>query len=441
MNRFNLIALLHKSQLKLFIIGHKNDVEQIDLAFPEDTVSKSDIFDPVKFSFDIKNQLIKRPELRGSTILFLLPSEKVISKTVSLAGTNLETEKTKFFTDNPNSEEESLLSVYTRHGIAQFTSVPKKLINDIENSISKIGFKVVFLTLTQLVNLGLATKDKNLITFVLDEHLNLLLTGKDSLISVEEIDLGKEKEEAVFKKIEAVRDANQDLNAVVLMTSESWLKSYLDQNNYRVGLVNLEENIYNTFIHILHEHRKEVQKFIFGTEMDKARQGIHIPWKLLGTVIGLGVLGLVLFEVFILARDFGSNRADKPTVLTPIPTTVSVASQEATFTASPSAQPSTPSPIGIQKKDITVKILNGNGLPGDAGRFEKKVNGIGFTNTTTDTADKQGARDTVVKLSSKVTSEFKTEMQTLIEGDYAKVVFGSNPSSGIDIEIITGARK
>lgn len=437
MNKFNLIALLHQSQLKLFIQDHNKEVEEVNLDFPEDTVKKSDIFDTVKFSFDVKNQLIKRPELKGSTILFLLPNEMVFSKAVSLRNSNLEEEKRKFFAESPYTEEESNFIVYADKSQAQLLSVPKKLITDIENSFSKIGFKVMFLPLAHLVAIGVGSKDKNLVIYELGEHFNLLLVEKKTFPAVKELDLGKEKEAGIKEEVKKIKEENSDLHAVILFNETSFIKGFLEESNIKFGVLPLKEDFYHTLLKLANLHRREVSKYLFGSQIAKSGRGLKIPYRFLGTLALLGLLFTILVPVFMVFKTFGQNQAIDNSRSIPI------GSPTAQITATPSAQVSTtPVPVAsVGKADLRLKVLNGNRIPGDAGRLEKKLNAVGFTNSETDTADKQDNRETTVKLSDRVNLLLKVEIQKVIEQDYRTVVFATGPATGLDIEVLTGTRK
>lgn len=447
MNRFNLIGLLHKSSLSLFIIGSKNQFEEIKIDFPESVVSNSDIFDVEKFSFALKNELIKRPDLKGSEILFLISEEKVFTSSIDVKVVPIEDEKRRLFTQIPITEEEALVTIVTKGNWVQFTAVAKKLLNNLETSLAKVNFKSVFLPLNQLIAFGFGTKHKQLVGFKLADHFNLSVVQDDHILFGKEIELETGKQESILEEIKKIKSepATEDVDGIILLNDTGDLKDYLEENGVKVGLVADTDSLYETLFKIISKNRSSVTKYLLG---EKAA-GKRLPsYTLLSfhfkKILAMGGIILVLFllvGLFIFFKDLGSRSivtGEKEVNVTPTLTLTPQPTQIATPSALPTA---TASASAVKKSDLKVKILNGNGIPGDAGRFEKKVNAGGFTDTTTDTADVQGGRDTIVKMSARVTSVLKSEIQKIIDGDYVKVTYTTTLPSDSDIEINTGTRK
>lgn len=433
--RFNLVAILHKSSFSLLIAGKNNQFEEIKVDFPESVVSKSDIFDVDKFSFALKTELIKRPDIAGSEVLFLIPDEKIFTKIVELNKTTVEEEKTRLFTQIPFTEEETKLTILPFGNFVQFTSVPKKLVNDIELSLAKIGFKSVFLPLSQVIAFGFGTKKQQLVGFKLQDHFNLVVAKDSHVFFSKEIDLSKVKEEEILTTIKSLPDHGiENIETVTLLQEEKALAHFLEQNGLQVGLVQIADNLYSYLLKIINDYRGEINSFLLGREPKLGQRKIYFPAHKILSLVGIISFLFLLTGAFLFFKDLGS-RNSAPVVTNPTPTPTF------TPTASRSAQVASPSSSVNQKANLKVKITNGNGLPGDAGRVEKQLNSLGYTQTETDTAVLQNNRQTTYTISSKVTPEMSEEIKKSLDQDYIKVILDSTPPSGVDVDILTGAKK
>lgn len=101
---------------------------------------------------------------------------------------------------------------------------------------------------------------------------------------------------------------------------------------------------------------------------------------------------------------------------------------------------STPTPEvkKAKKEDLTIKILNGTGIPGQAGTVKEALESGDFTNIETDNADTTDAADTEVALSLKVSREDQQEVKKILEALFKKVVIKEISDSKFDIIITTG---
>ena len=437
---FNLVSILHKSSFSLFLVGSKSTYEEIKVDFPESVVSKSDIFDVEKFAFALKTELIKRPDLKGSEILFLIPEEKIFTKTVALSGTTQDAEKARLFAEIPITEEETHLTIWSKGNQVEFVAVPKKLISTIELSLSKVGFKSVFLPLSQLIAFGFGTGKKQLVGFTLDNHFNLLGVTRDSLFFGKEIDLEKDKVEEIAEEIKKVQitPGMEEVEGVILLNPEDNIKEGLEASGLKVGLVQSTPNLYATLFKIISNNKGNITKFLLGEKKATRRVSVSFPFKKILSMLAIIGFLFLLGGLFVYFKDLGSKNP-APVALTPIPTPLVTTSP--TPVASSSAKVATPSSSLVKKADLKIKIYNGNGLPGDAGRFQKKLTALGYTNSETDTKSVQGQRVTELKLASKVTEEFKQEILTALQTDYSEVKTTSDLATGVDVEINTGARK
>ncbi len=103
-----------------------------------------------------------------------------------------------------------------------------------------------------------------------------------------------------------------------------------------------------------------------------------------------------------------------------------------------SATPEASSSADFSKADAKVEVLNGSGVAGQASKVKEQLVTLGYQNIETGNATESGATSTTVGLSSKVSDPAKSELKTILEKAFSKVVFDNNPDAGFDISIVTG---
>lgn len=431
-----LIALLHRSTLRLFVLGGKKDggYEEIKIDFDKSVVLDSDIFDQEKFSFDIKNVLIKRPELQGNDIIFLLPPEKAFVKRVSVKNSSVESETARFFTDLPVSESESNLIVTTDGSEVEFQAVPKKLLDHIDKSLAKINYKVSYLPLVKLATAIFASKERQLLALPIDYHLLLVATGGNRFQSSLEIPLEKFKtEDQVVAYIRELKEKQlSGLTAVTFLAGEESLKSIFEKADFTINLLQLSDDLFATIFKLMLDNRKEITASTFAnvsqTEVKKASQ-IQWPWALgLLFLFGLAAAGYWYFQnqPEVLAPAVSENTSQSP-----------AASPAATLTPVPEA---TSSPQAITKATVRMRVLNGSGRSGDAASLKETLTPLGFSQIETDTAPSQGQRATRVLKSERVPETITQELKTALEKEFVQVTIVTETPTGADIEITTGTR-
>lgn len=129
------------------------------------------------------------------------------------------------------------------------------------------------------------------------------------------------------------------------------------------------------------------------------------------------------------------------------------ASQEATPKATPTpafgvvpVDEFTPEPVATatsepaDKADLTVEVLNGTGVPGEAGYLQGKLKELGFENIEVGNADSTDNTDTTVTFSKSLSQSVQDEVKKELEGIYKKVVVKTSSTQDSDIVIITGLR-
>lgn len=152
-------------------------------------------------------------------------------------------------------------------------------------------------------------------------------------------------------------------------------------------------------------------------------------WKwLVILILFLLVIGGVTFFVFKSSKSTASDQNATPTATSDL---TNVATAPPTPTASPA-----------DKTALSISVLNGTGIAGEAGILADQLKNLGYTNVTTGNATTQNATDTQVTFSSNVPQSVNTEIMAKLNELYTSVTTGNSTlPSGVDIQITTGLRK
>lgn len=152
----------------------------------------------------------------------------------------------------------------------------------------------------------------------------------------------------------------------------------------------------------------------------------------------LGIVLLIGAGIFFIARS--GNQA----VASPSPTSffqVSSPTPVATAVASPSPVASA-SPSAADKKKLTVEVLNGTGVPGEAAYLQGQLKNLGYEDIKTANASTQDETVTTITFAKSVSDNIQDELEAKLKTLYTEVkVSTSSTLSGIDIRILTGPRK
>ncbi len=95
----------------------------------------------------------------------------------------------------------------------------------------------------------------------------------------------------------------------------------------------------------------------------------------------------------------------------------------------------------VNKSDLKVKILNGSGVVGEAGKVQKILEGADFTVDSTGNADAYDHKTTEIQAKSSVSTEITDELTDLLKVDYTPEVTSLADDEDVDIIIVVGARK
>jgi hypothetical protein len=116
-----------------------------------------------------------------------------------------------------------------------------------------------------------------------------------------------------------------------------------------------------------------------------------------------------------------------------------------TPTPSPRSTPaSAPEPTGepeeVDRANVTINILNGTGIEGEATYLSDELKELGYTKIEAGNADRQDYTATVVTFSQDVDEGVKEEITDLCEATYQNVKVVSGSPGVYDVEVITGLR-
>lgn len=118
-------------------------------------------------------------------------------------------------------------------------------------------------------------------------------------------------------------------------------------------------------------------------------------------------------------------------------TTTTSTTTPTAFVEEPTA---TPEP-SVNKADITIKILNGSGVVGEAGRVQKMLEDADFVVESTDNADNYDYETTEIQAKSSVSSTITEEISELLSDEYTVDTSQLGEDEETDIVIIVGVRK
>ncbi len=141
----------------------------------------------------------------------------------------------------------------------------------------------------------------------------------------------------------------------------------------------------------------------------------------------IGIAGFFAVKTFFFHTRGGNSPTQNvvPTVvLSPSPSiTASTSSESATVTG---------------KKDIKVRIRNGTGTPGEAGKVRDEITKLGFKDIQVGNASTNSGQ-TTASFSARVAKDTKDEVESLLKKLFTKVLSSSAASeSKFDIDIVTG---
>lgn len=147
--------------------------------------------------------------------------------------------------------------------------------------------------------------------------------------------------------------------------------------------------------------------------------GRNKKWLGIITLVLVAIVGVVYFMFF----RGGSKKAEP----TPTPTAMV---EEVTPTTEPA----------IAKEDLKIKILNGSGVVGEAGRVKTILEKAGYKIESTDNAESYDHKETEIQAKTAVTSTVLDELKKLLEKDYTVTTSKLEKDNEVDIIVTVGSR-
>jgi len=175
---------------------------------------------------------------------------------------------------------------------------------------------------------------------------------------------------------------------------------------------------------------KELPKEIKTDTPDKIPFWVMFVAFVIGLSLGAGLIGGIFYyksHVDVLNKTIAKE--------TPTPPPSSLPGNEKSPEASPSASPKTNQDLS----KITVQILNGSGIKGEASKVEILLKEAGFTNIKTGNAAKYDYQETEISLKKGTDATLFETISKILEG-YV-ITENTTPSPTYDILITIGSKK
>lgn len=145
-------------------------------------------------------------------------------------------------------------------------------------------------------------------------------------------------------------------------------------------------------------------------------------------ILAIGLLGAFLIFKGVTGEDT-TEATPSPTannfIRTPEPS-------EETETTEPSEE--------VDKAEISIQILNGTGISGEAGFLQGKLNAAGFKDITATNASSTDNESAIVAFASSVPKTIVVEITKLLQGIYSEVTTSTSVGTTNDVVITTGLR-
>ncbi len=100
----------------------------------------------------------------------------------------------------------------------------------------------------------------------------------------------------------------------------------------------------------------------------------------------------------------------------------------------------TPTITEINRETLSVSVLNGTGIPGEAGFLETKLKALGYGDIEVGNAPSQDNEVTIITFSSDLPEASTVEITKDIESLYTTVTTKKSSSLDVDFEVTTGLR-
>lgn len=191
----------------------------------------------------------------------------------------------------------------------------------------------------------------------------------------------------------------------------------------------MEETVINESpVQSVEQPREEISQVSFPSNNAPKKKGGF--GKVIIILLGLAILGVIGFLVF---KGVGEGSAEP----TSTPSVESLSgSSEDTFNSD-----ATPTPEPVNKSEVSIKVLNGTGISGEAGYLQDILKSMDYAKIEVGNASSQDNEVTQVVFASDLSQEIVDEITNKLEALYKDVKTTTSSSAKVDVEITTGLRK
>lgn len=106
----------------------------------------------------------------------------------------------------------------------------------------------------------------------------------------------------------------------------------------------------------------------------------------------------------------------------------------------PTQEPS-PTEEPVELSELTVEVLNGTGISGEAGYLQERLEDMGFEDIEVGNAEDQDYEETIVYFSDEIPASVRQQLIEELEEIYIDVVLRSEDDMDVDIRVVTGPRR
>lgn len=156
-----------------------------------------------------------------------------------------------------------------------------------------------------------------------------------------------------------------------------------------------------------------------ATRRKKGKTGVLV----IAIVLLLGAVGTGIYFI-------GKSKQEIQATPTPTPF---IRGTETVSTPEPTAEP-------VAKEDVSIEVLNGTGIAGEAGFLQTKLKNLGYSQIETGNATSQDNEATSVVFSSDLPQDVVDEITKLLEDTYKTVKSRTSSSASVDVSITTGLK-
>lgn len=141
-------------------------------------------------------------------------------------------------------------------------------------------------------------------------------------------------------------------------------------------------------------------------------------WKIIIGVLTIVILGAGGYFYYKSTKSQSANDSMQPTV---------------TVSEEPTA---TPTPEEVNKSEFTIRILNGSGIVGEAGRAKDLLEGGGFTIDSTGNADNYDYADTVIQAGDTVKQAWVDSLKESLGTKYNVKSSTETIADGVEADVV-----